>query len=141
MLINLALGMVFMLATVVIHSGAMILVMRRFRDFSGDARETTIWDEIGQVSRVILITFFATMFEVAIWAAGYVAVQAIDSFEKALYFSMVTFTTLGYGDITLSENWRLLSAIQAGNGIVMFGWTTALVIAVVQHIYQRHDQQ
>ena len=141
MLINLALGIAFLIATVVVHSGAMVLILRRFQDHSDYTHEASIWDEIGQVSRAVLITFFATLIEVAIWAAGYLALQAIDSFEEALYFSMVTFTTLGYGDITLNENWRLLSSIQAANGIIIFGWTTALVIAVVQRIYQRRHSE
>ena len=65
----------------------------------------------------------------------YLALNAIDGLEKALYFSMVTFTTLGYGEIVLDERWRLLASSGAGNGIIMFGWTTAIVIAAVQRIY------
>ena len=48
---------------------------------------------------------------------------------------MVTYTTLGYGDVVLIERWRLLSSFEATNGIIMFGWTTAIVIAAVQRIY------
>ena len=48
---------------------------------------------------------------------------------------MVTFTTLGYGDITLSQQWRLLSSFEAATGIIMFGWTTALVITTVQRVF------
>ncbi|MBW2386790.1 MAG: two pore domain potassium channel family protein [Deltaproteobacteria bacterium] len=54
--------------------------------------------------------------------------------ETALYFSIVTFTTLGYGDVTLDADWRLLASIQAANGTIMFGWTTALVMAVIRRI-------
>jgi len=45
------------------------------------------------------------------------------------------FTTLGYGDVVLSDRWRLLSSLQAANGIIMFGWTTAIVLATVQRIH------
>jgi len=48
---------------------------------------------------------------------------------------MVTFTTLGYGDILLDEQWRLLASFEAANGILMFGWSTAIVMAVVHRIY------
>ena len=65
----------------------------------------------------------------------YLALNALQSFEKALYFSMVTYTTLGYGDVILHDRWRLLSAFGSANGIIMFGWTTAIVIAAVQRIY------
>ena len=55
--------------------------------------------------------------------------------EDALYFSMVTFTTVGYGDVILDERWRLLAAFEAANGIIIFGLTTAVVVAVVQSVY------
>jgi hypothetical protein len=48
---------------------------------------------------------------------------------------MVTFTTLGYGDITLTESWRLLAAFEAANGSIMFGWTTALVVALLHSFF------
>jgi hypothetical protein len=60
----------------------------------------------------------------------------LATFEQAAYFSFVTFTTLGYGDITLSESWRLLSGIEALNGILLVGWTTAMIFTVVQRIWQ-----
>jgi Ion channel len=49
---------------------------------------------------------------------------------------METFTTLGYGDITLDKDWRLLSSFEAANGLLMFGWSTALVFTAVQWIYR-----
>jgi hypothetical protein len=48
---------------------------------------------------------------------------------------MVTFTTLGYGDVLLDERWRLMAAFEAANGIIIFGLTTAVVVAVVQRVY------
>ena len=75
--------------------------------------------------------------EVWIWACTYLAVSASEGLEQAVYFSMVTFTTLGYGDVLLDERWRLLASFEAANGIIMFGWTTAIVIAAVQRIYFR----
>ena len=61
----------------------------------------------------------------------------LDSLEEATYFSFVTFTTLGYGDVVLSDRWRLLSSLEAANGIIMFGWTTAVVMAVVQRSFAK----
>ena len=77
--------------------------------------------------------------QIAIWAFAYRQLLPDDelpSFEAALYFSFVTFTTLGYGDITLTEGWRLLSGIQALNGILLVGWTTAYLFAVVQRTWE-----
>ena len=56
----------------------------------------------------------------------------LQSLDTAFYFSGVTFTTLGYDDITLSTDWRKLSGLQAIDGILLFGWTTAFLSAVLQ---------
>ena len=77
--------------------------------------------------------------EIIIWALAYqslVPASELASFEEAVYFSFVTFTTLGYGDITLTEGFRLLSGIEALNGIILVGWSTAMIFAVVQHIWR-----
>ena len=75
--------------------------------------------------------------EAALWALGYWLLGALPNFSEAFYFSLVTFTTLGYGDVTLSEEWRMLGALEAANGIVMFGWTTALITNVARHLFFR----
>jgi hypothetical protein len=79
------------------------------------------------------------MLQVTLWAAVYrwvLPAGGLETFEQALYFSLVTFTTLGYGDITLGPEWRLLSGIEALNGILLVGWTTALLFAVVQRTWR-----
>jgi hypothetical protein len=50
---------------------------------------------------------------------------------------MVTFTKLGYGDVVLTGEWRTLEWIQAANGVIIFGWTTALFFYFIQHIYKK----
>jgi hypothetical protein len=82
----------------------------------------------------VLGMFLVSLLDAVLWAHVYLAVGAISDLESALYFSMVTFTTLGYGDMTMGPDWRLLSSFEAGNGIIMFGWTTALVVAYIQRL-------
>ena len=60
---------------------------------------------------------------------------ALPNFEDALYFSIVTFTTVGYGDIVLDRGSRLLATFEAVNGWIIFGWATALVMIVIQRLY------
>lgn len=82
------------------------------------------------------------LIEAVLWAEAYRLLpvgDSVDTFEEAVYFSFVTFTTLGYGDITLSGEWRLLSGVQAMNGIILFGWSTAMLFAVVQRLWLVED--
>lgn len=77
--------------------------------------------------------------QIVLWALTYQLVLEpgeLVSMHEAIYFSFVTFTTLGYGDITLSGDHRVLSGIEALNGILLVGWSTAVLFAVVQRIWQ-----
>jgi small-conductance mechanosensitive channel len=85
------------------------------------------WLKLRALSATVIVLLLLHILEVGIWAAAYLAlpqITEIQSFEEAAYFSIVTFTTLGYGDITLHDHWRLLSGIEAMNGILLFGWST-----------------
>ena len=89
------------------------------------------------ISSVLLLLVLHVV-EIAVWAYTYLQVLPpgqLGSFEEAMYFSFVTFTTLGYGDITLAEGFRIMSGIEALNGIILGGWTTALLFAVVQRTF------
>ena len=90
------------------------------------------------VGTAITVVFLHAI-EIIIWAKAYqfiLPANELDVFEEAVYFSFVTFTTLGYGDITLSEGYRLLSGIQALNGIILVGWSTAMIFSVVQRVWR-----
>lgn len=63
-----------------------------------------------------------------IWAVALVGLNVFETLESALYFAVVTFTTLGYGDMTLPQTWRLLSGLCAANGLLLFGLSTAFLV-------------
>jgi len=88
---------------------------------------------------LILMMSLAAYIEAAIWACFYWSSGALPAFADAMYFSLVTFTTLGYGDVVLGPEWRILAAFEAANGIIMFGWTTALVVAVAHGMRVGHS--
>ena len=73
--------------------------------------------------------------DVILWACLYRLRNALPSFEEALYFSTVTFTTVGYGDIVLDRESRLLATFEAANGWIIFGWATALMMIVIQRLF------
>ncbi len=72
-----------------------------------------------------------------IWGFTYYLLPGItelETLEKAIYFSLVTFTTLGYGEITIGSTYRILSGFEAMNGVVLLGWTTAMMFSVLQFV-------
>jgi hypothetical protein len=135
MLLNIGIGIVLFFVTTCIHAGGMLLVMRRFRQREGRFPAASNREKMVLISRVIVQMFLVATVEIGAWAVTYLLLGAIEGAERALYFSAVTFTTLGYGDIVLGEQWRLLGGFEAANGIIMFGWSTALVMAAVQRVY------
>ncbi len=99
----------------------------------------------GHFERVVLVwlmtqwMFIAIVIEAVLWALVYLhtpGITELTDHQSAFYFSMVTFTTLGYGDVVLTGEWRTLASIQAANGVIMFGWTTALIFYFIQKIYK-----
>ncbi len=113
----------------------MVLVFKTIRAHGGNIKDGLRRTRIILISGIVLIMMLVLLIEVTCWATTYLVLNAVDGFEKALYFSMVTFTALGYGDIVLDENWRLLGSIEAANGLIIFGWTTAIIVAIVQYIF------
>jgi hypothetical protein len=75
------------------------------------------------------------------WAAAFIGLGLFDTFEAALYFSAVTLTTLGYGDITLPAQWRLLSGICAANGLLLFGLCAAFVFELFARLHQAQSDK
>jgi len=135
MLLNIILGAFLLLVTCGMHIMGMTLVMRLVRREDGAFRKRLRKMRAYLVGEAVLVMAMVSILEALLWAAAYVALDEIQDLEPAFYFSMVTFTTLGYGDIVLDERWRLLASFQAATGIIMFGWTTAILITVIQYSY------
>lgn len=135
MLLNIVVAAILLMATCGMHILGMILVMHLVRREGGELRKQIRKIRSYLVAEVVLVMAFVSVLEVLLWAVTYMAMGEIQDLEAAFYFSMVTFTTLGYGDIVLDESWRLLASFEAATGIIMFGWTTAILMSVVQHSY------
>jgi len=134
-LAQIAIGSILMIVTTFVHAACTLAALAALRmTHAGRWGLRSRWTRVSLVAALVLMMFFAALIEVYIWAATYLMVGALSALEPALYFSTVTFATLGYGDITLNEDWRLLASFEAANGIIMFGWTTALIFAFVHRV-------
>lgn len=86
----------------------------------------------GVIIAAMLFILFTHTIEVWVWACVLLLTGAVQGLEPALYFALVCFTTVGFGDITLTPEWRLLSALIAANGFLLFGWSTAYMVELVR---------
>lgn len=83
---------------------------------------------------------FLHLVEIAIWAFFYAWRDAMSDLHTALYFSAVTYTTTGYGDLVLTKEWRLVGGVEALTGILMCGWSAAVFFAVVSRMNESRSQ-
>lgn len=137
---NLLIGASLLIFSIFIHAFATRLMMKLALRKARNKNSTIVSKELW-TSFIVIVMFAASFIETWAWAFTYLHLGAIENLEEALYFSIVTFTTLGYGDITLSESYRLLASIEAANGIIIFGWSTAVTMSVVQKFYFKSQNQ
>jgi hypothetical protein len=90
---------------------------------------------------VYTILIILHLFENCIWAAFYSWHGLFSNYETALYFSLATYTTLGYGDVLLPERWRLLGSLEGISGVLLCGLSTAFLFSVISVLFQHHVQQ
>lgn len=131
------LGTCMIALTVVIHAVGVIVLIRLLQGrIASKDRHPSLFRMVRMLVFTVLALFFVHTIEIWLWAFLYIWLEAFEIMEQALYFSTVTFTTLGYGDITLLPRWRLLSSFEAANGLILFGVSTAILFAVIQRMYQ-----
>jgi hypothetical protein len=132
MLTKLAIAFLLLALTVLLHAAGLAFVMRRLPTFCDPRFLSRTWVLIRLAGWAIVIH----MVEIAVWALFYWWKDCLPDFESALYFAAVTYTTVGYGDLTLSKDWRLLSAVEALTGILMCGWSTGFFFAFVSRLFE-----
>ena len=91
------------------------------------------------LSIVLAVLFVGHILQSAVWAGFFLLLEEFDSFTTSFYHSIVNFASLGYGDIVMSEKWRLLGALEACNGVLMFGLTTGTLLTVMINLFKHYE--
>ena len=133
MLLKLAIAFVLMAVCVTLHAIALTLAFRYVENRTINPDEQ-FWRGTWLLSRVAAWTILSHLLQIVTWGAVYAAAGAIRGLASAFYFSAVTYTTTGYGDIVLPQEWRVVGGIEALTGILMCGLSTGLFFGVFARI-------
>jgi hypothetical protein len=135
MLPALLIGVGMLLLSVLFYGLAAALIVRLLVRWTRAGRHASgFWKDVAVMMVVTLITAAAHLTEIALWAVVLLLCGEMATFEKALYCSAENYTALGYGDIILSERWRLLGPLEAVNGLLLVGLSTAVMFAVLSRL-------
>lgn len=130
MVANLVFGALVVSLNVIVHTAGLILLSRWMSTIVHWFRlhRHSLGKTVAMVTTVLGL-FAVHSVEVWIWAFALLATGVVNGLEDAVYFSTVTFSTLGYGDIIPSREWRIFAAIEGMNGFILIGWSIAYLIA------------
>jgi len=132
MILNLVVGVALMMLCLVVQMLLLLSATHYYGNHLGWLNGTAL-RRFAVVAIVMLLLLLGNLLQGAIWAGLFLLLKEFDAFSDALYHSLVNFSTLGYGDIVMSERWRLLGPLQAVNGVLMIGISTASIGTVVTH--------
>jgi hypothetical protein len=134
-LLPLVVGASAVLCTTFIHALALGATVNFFRYERRRGRAGSgFWINLSIAGLVISLAFVAHLIEIALWAGLFVVCGEFQGFGIAYYHSAVNYTTLGYGDLIMSPSWKLLGPLEAADGALMFGVSTAMIFAVTQRL-------
>ena len=142
MLRELLIAFAIVAVCVVIHVGGIAVfaqyLLGRFPQLEG---LTTISRQAVLLIAVFAVVISLHLIETAIWASFYYLYGLFATYETALYFSLGTYSTIGYGDVVLPDRWRLLGGIEGISGVLLCGLSGAFIFAVVNALFQTRMQK
>jgi Ion channel len=135
---KLLIGWGLMALCVVIHATGVTSAVRWMRHYMATAHP--FWLGTWLFTRLAGWIVLLHLIEITTWALVYARQGAMADLQSALYFSAVTYTTTGYGDLVLPQEWRLVGAIEALTGILMCGWSTGFFWLVASRLFRADEK-
>lgn len=122
---------------IAIHAMVMTIVVRVAQRAGARSKSHSMLLLTTVMIPTVCVLMFTHMLEVFIWASAYSLADAAPADANVVYFAFVNYTTLGYGDVVPVERWRLLGPMTAMNGVLLFGWSTAVIFEVLRKTLER----
>ena len=133
MLLQLILATLMVLTVAIIHLMGLAILTRVLRSHSRIVRKLRIRPFTMLLVATVGIIAIHTA-EIWAYAAIYLQLAAFSHFEEALYYSTVTYASIGYGDVLMPHKWRIFGAIEGSVGIIMLGWSTAYLVSLLSRL-------
>ena len=140
MLRQLLVGSAVSVCNIAIHALVMATVIRAARIAGERATSRQSLRLVTVMIATVSVLMLAHLAEVLVWSFAYTIVGIAPAGTDLIYFAFVNYTTLGYGDVIPLERWRLLAPMTAMNGVLLFGWSTAVIFQVLQRTIDRPSQ-
>ncbi len=139
MLVRLVMAFGLLAACVTIHATVLAAAFRRIGPIP-EIAELTTWALVWRLIRIASWLIAAHLVEILVWGLFYTGLKVFPDAESSVYFSAVTYTTVGYGDLVPPQAWRLLAGVEGLTGILMCGWSTGFFFAVVSRLYSHEER-
>jgi voltage-gated potassium channel Kch len=136
-LMNILYGLPTMALCLVLEALLLTLAFRYYQNHDSEISNPSLWATMRIISGVMMILVLGNIAQVGIWALLFRWLGEFPDFQVAFYHSAVNFATLGYGDIVMSEQHRLLGPLEAINGVLMIGVSTAMLMTAFQDALKR----
>jgi len=140
MIVKALLAWLVMAFCVTIHAVGMTAMLRKV-DRGTPLADLRFWMQSWTLIRIAAALIALHLVEIAAWALLYFLLRGTPDLSTALYFSSVTYTTVGYGDVVLSREWYFVGGIEALTGILMCGWSTGFFFLIISRIYSAQAEQ
>lgn len=137
MLVNFMVGLGAMLVCLVVQALLVAIAVQFYARYQGRARSASFFSTLLLISGVMVVMVMGNFLQIFIWALLFLGLGEFDDIVVAVYHSAVNFATLGYGDIVMSPAHRILGPMQAINGVLMIGATTAVMMSASQDALRR----
>ena len=129
------------LITIGIHAVAIGTIVQFIRrEYQLRHAGVGFWTDVAIMAGVTLLALIAHMVEIAIWAVLFDACGEFTGLAPAFYHSAMNYTSLGYGDVVMSASWKLFGPLEAADGLLMFGVSTAMIFAVMQRLFRTRSE-
>ena len=140
MLIKLLIGLPTMVVCLLLQALLLLMVIYYYRHRREAIDSPSLWSSLVVVSMVMVLLVIGNLAQIAIWALLFLLVGEFQTFSEAFYHSAVNFATLGYGDIVMSQAHKVLGPLEAINGVLMIGVSTAALMSAFQDAIRKTRQ-